>query len=111
MNLLGERRFANSLRLSAVFLLVFFVMNKNVNAAVGEKANAPELRASIPLEANLTALKGKTITVFISSGQSETGVVKEVQDNLLHLEKLSQKEFYDALIRVDQIMGIEVRVR
>jgi hypothetical protein len=39
------------------------------------------------------------------------GVVKEVQNNLLHLEKLSQKEFFDALIRVDQIIAIEVRVR
>jgi hypothetical protein len=34
-----------------------------------------------------------------------------VQNNLLHLEKLSQKEFYDAIIRVDLIVAIEVRVR
>ena len=27
------------------------------------------------------------------------------------MEKLSQKEFYDALIRVDVIVAIEVRVR
>jgi hypothetical protein len=37
--------------------------------------------------------------------------VKEVQNNLLYLEKLNQKEFYDALIRVDQIIAIEVKAR
>jgi hypothetical protein len=37
--------------------------------------------------------------------------VKDVKDNVLHLEKISQKEFYDALIRVDLISAIEARVR
>jgi small nuclear ribonucleoprotein (snRNP)-like protein len=69
------------------------------------------LNAAIPLADNLIALKGKTVAVSLSSGQTMTGVVKEVQNNLLHLEKLSQKEFFDALIRVDQIIAIEVRVR
>jgi small nuclear ribonucleoprotein (snRNP)-like protein len=79
-------------------------------AAEGPKAYTP-LNAAIPLADNLVALKGKTITVSLSSGQAMTGVVKEVQNNLLHLERLSQKEFYDALIRVDLIVAIEVRAR
>jgi hypothetical protein len=29
----------------------------------------------------------------------------------LHLEKISQKEFFDALIRVDSISAVEARVR
>jgi len=40
-----------------------------------------------------------------------TGIVKEVKNNLLHLEKISQKEFYDALITIDHISAVEARVR
>jgi hypothetical protein len=56
-------------------------------------------------------LKGKTVAVSLSLGRTMKGVAKGGQNNLLHLERLSQKEFYDALIRVDQTNAIEVRAR
>ncbi len=40
-----------------------------------------------------------------------TGIVKEVKNGLVHLEKLSQKEFYDGLVSIDKIVAIETRVR
>ena len=87
-----------------------FVTPQTAQAAAGPKEYT-QLDATIPLADNLIAMKGKTVAVSLSSGQIMTGVVKDVQNNLLHLEKLSQKEFYDALIRLDQIVAIEVRVR
>jgi hypothetical protein len=65
----------------------------------------------IPLIENLAALKGKTVTVTLSSGQAVSGVVKDVKNGLLHLEKLSQKDFFDAVVVVDKISAVEVRVR
>lgn len=94
----------------AVLLVNLFVTLPNARAAAGPKEYV-QLNAAIPLADNLNALKGKAVTVFVAPGQTMTGVVKEVQNNLLHLEKLSQKDFFDALIRIDQIVAIEVRVR
>jgi hypothetical protein len=37
--------------------------------------------------------------------------VSDVKGNLLHLAKLSQKEFYDALVAIDHITAIETKVR
>jgi len=79
--------------------------------AAGEGKQFVQLNSGISLADNLTALKGKAATVFLSSGQSMTGIVKDVNANILHLEKISEKEFYDALIRVDMISAIEARVR
>jgi hypothetical protein len=79
--------------------------------AAGEAKQFVQLNAGIPLADNLAALKGKTATVYLASGQSMTGIVKDVKDNVLHLEKISQKEFFDALIRVDSISAVEARVR
>jgi hypothetical protein len=60
---------------------------------------------------NLAGLKGKSVTLTLSSGQTITGIVSGVKGNLLHLAKISQKEFYDALVATDHITAIEAKVR
>jgi len=110
MTILKEKGLATGFILMALLLVNLVVTFETAQAAAGPKEFA-QLNVAIPLADNLIALKEKTVTVCFSSGQTMTGVVKEVQNNLLHLEKLSQKDFYDALIRVDQIVAIEVRVR
>ncbi len=110
MSVLKEKGLATGFVLMALLLASLSVSIRTAHAAEGPKANA-QLNAAVSLADNLIALKGKTVTVSLSSGQAVTGVVKDVQNNLLHLEKLSQKEFYDALVRVDLIAAIEVRAR
>jgi len=76
-----------------------------------QAAREMQLYAGMSLEDNLIAFKGKNVTVTLSSGKQMTGIVKDVKNNLLHLERLSLKDFYDALIRTDHISSIEARVR
>lgn len=96
--------------LMALIPVTLVVALPNAQAAAAPK-ELIQPNAAIPLADNLIAMKGKTVSIALSSGQTVTGVVKEVQSNLVHLEKLSQKEFYDALIRMDQIVSVEVRAR
>lgn len=95
---------------AALLLISMTVFVQSVQAA-GEAKQYVQLNARISLADNLTALKGKTTTIYLSSGQSLTGIVKDVEGSTLHLEKISQKEFYDALIRIDMISAIEARAR
>ncbi|MGR9052931.1 MAG: hypothetical protein ACU84J_09820, partial [Gammaproteobacteria bacterium] len=60
---------------------------------------------------NLRALQGRRVSITLASGTSMTGSVKEVGDHLLHLEKLEGKEFFDALIRLDEISAVDTRFR
>lgn len=60
---------------------------------------------------NLLRFKGKPVSVTTISGQTITGSVKEVKNGMLHLEKLAQKEYFDAIIMVDKITSVEARVR
>ena len=110
MRTVNEKGPAICFALTAVLLLNLMAALQTAQAAAGPKEYV-QLNAAIPLADNLTAMKGRTVAVSLTSGQIVTGVVKEVQNNLVHLEKLSQKEFYDAIIRVDLIVAIEVRVR
>jgi len=102
----------NAKGLVAGFVLMALLLGNLVLAPQAAQAAAGvQFNTAVTLTDNLVALKGKTVTVYLSSGQTITGVVKEVQNNILYLEKLSQKEFYDALIRVDLIAAIEARAR
>lgn len=87
-----------------------FVIQAKCPAADKEEKHI-NFNAAMTLADNLTAFKGKAVTVTLTSGQTVSGYVKEVTVNLLHLEKLSQKEFFDAIIVLDKITSVESRVR
>jgi len=74
-------------------------------------AQPPQFNPVFSVADNLAALKGRTATVHLASGQSITGVVKDLGDHMLHIERISQREFFDALIRIDSIVAVEARVR
>ncbi len=63
------------------------------------------------LEDNLKSLIGKKVYVTLDSGKTLAGVVKKVGNHLIHLEKLDGKDFFDALIRIENISAIEARFR
>ena len=60
---------------------------------------------------NLKSLVGKKVYVTLDSGKTFTGFVKEVGNHLMHLEKLDGNEYFDALIRLENISAIDTRFR
>jgi hypothetical protein len=109
------RRFDVKKTILTAILITYIVAGMFTASTISSAAEAtsaiPQLNLEISLTENLIALKGKVVTVTLSSGQAITGTVKDAKNGLLHLEKLSQKDFYDAVILTDKISAIEVRVR
>jgi hypothetical protein len=66
---------------------------------------------SLTIADNLRTYVGKDVTVNLRSGKTFQGYVKTVGNGLLHLEKLAGKDFYDALIRIEDISAMEVKFR
>ena len=60
---------------------------------------------------NLKTCIGKDVVVHMRSGKSFQGYVKAIGDHLIHLEKLSGRDFYDALIRIEDINALEIKFR
>ena len=67
--------------------------------------------ASTTISDNLKMLEGKVVYVTVSSGKRIGGTIKSVGNNLLLLQKLTDEDFHDALIRIDQIILIDTKVR
>ena len=60
---------------------------------------------------NLKIYTGKEVVIHLRSGKSLQGFVKSVGNHFLHLEKLSGRDFYDALIRIEDVSAMEARFR
>ncbi len=54
---------------------------------------------------------GKRVTVRLDAGEDLEGTVTKVGDQLVHISKLSRKDFYDAVVRIDRINAVIVKVR
>lgn len=81
---------------------------------------APALRAqSAPVRVSeadtvrdvLERTVGKRATVQLDSGHELTGTVQAVGEHVVHLAELSGKEFYDAVIDLDEVAAVIVRAR
>ncbi|MFC1798773.1 hypothetical protein ACFLZL_03100 [Thermodesulfobacteriota bacterium] len=97
---------------AVLFLTVFFTLPEEVMAkpkVVAIKGISYNVNSSIA--DNLKSLIGKKVSVTTASGKTLSGFVKEVGIHLIHLEKLAGKEYFDALIRIENISAIEVMFR
>jgi hypothetical protein len=62
---------------------------------------------------NLKALQaaGKAVELVLNNGKSYGGKLASVGDNAVVVTEISGREFYDALIVIDEIAAVELRVR
>ncbi|TAN37871.1 MAG: hypothetical protein EPN25_14950 [Nitrospirae bacterium] len=70
-----------------------------------------ELNAGYSIKEVLTAQVGKRVSVRTDAGETFEGTVTRVGDHLLHISKLSGKDFYDAVVRIDRINSVVLKVR
>ena len=94
----------------ALFFVVSFVLQTVAQPQL-KAAEAANYNVKASLADNLKSFTGKKVSLTLNSGQTLRGFVKEVGENLVHLEKLDGKEYFDALIRIKTISAIDARFR
>jgi len=95
-----------------LFLSLCLTLPKAVKAQPNEvSVEGMSYNVNSSLADNLKTLTGKRVYVTLDSGKTLSGSVKNVGDHLLHLEKLAGKEYFDALIRIENISAIDAKFR
>ncbi|MFH0726012.1 MAG: hypothetical protein V2B19_06630 [Pseudomonadota bacterium] len=100
-----------------VLLLVLGFISAPLLSARAEAENKPVTIEGIgynvnsSMADNLKTLTGKVVYISLDSGKTFTGIVKAVGDQLVHVEKLEGKEYFDALISIQGIRAIDTRFR
>ena len=96
--------------IAILFLIVFFALPAQADSkskVVAIEGMSYNVNAS--MEDNLKSLIGKKVLVTCVSGTTFTGFVKNVGNHLIHLEKLVGKDYFDALIRIENICAVEAQ--
>jgi len=98
--------------IAILFLVVFWGLPAQAGAkseVVAIEGMSYNVNAS--LEDNLKSLVGKNVLVTCVSGKTISGFVKNVGNHFIHLEKLDGKDYFDALIRIENICSVEAQFR
>lgn len=96
------------LMLSATFLAVPVEVEAKAKVVAVEGVS---YNVDASMADNLKSFIGKKVYVTLDSGKTFAGVVKAVGNHFIHLEKLDGKDFFDALIRIEDIGAIDARFR
>lgn len=92
------------------FLVFAAVVLVGVPSAFAEETKL-EVNDPNAIKVNLEKLAGQSVTLRMSSGEELAGVVAEVGSSAVHLTSLTGKEFYDAVVRLDQVGAVIMRVK
>lgn len=63
------------------------------------------------IRVNLEKCSGERVTISLIGGGELQGVVSKVGTTMLYLTELTGKEFFDAVVRLDHISAVTVKMR
>ncbi|MGH7428675.1 MAG: hypothetical protein ACREJ4_10040 [Candidatus Methylomirabilaceae bacterium] len=97
-------------RIVPAVMLIMGLMGISAPIASAEEVKY-NLKPATTMKALLTDFIGKRVVVRLESSEEMEGTVTMVGDNLVHISKLSRRDFFDAVVSVDRISAVIIRVR
>lgn len=96
-----------ALILVTVTLFCMVIASVNVSAAEPQY----EMKSGAVIKDILLENINKRVIVRLETGENLEGFVTKVGDNLVHLSKITGRDFFDAIVRIDKISAVVFRVR
>lgn len=78
---------------------------------LGAEERKYELRSSATVRDVLAEQSAKRVIVRLEGGESVEGIVARVGDSVVHIARISGRDFYDAVVRIDRISAVIFKVR
>ena len=93
--------------LGAVFIIVGLILAQG--SAIADEGT--EFKPFVSIKENFLVNVGKRISLRTESGDTIDGTIARVGDQNVHISKLTGKDFYDAIVRIDKIESFTFRAR
>jgi hypothetical protein len=92
-------------------LLLFFLTMIALALPSAFAQSKLDLKADDSVQSVLERQVGKPVELRMKSGEKMAGKLDKVTDKLVHLSQLTDADFYDAVVEIDSIAAVVVRVR
>jgi len=96
-------------KLIVAALLFCFCMGISFNSSADEAKFG--IKGSDTIKNVLEGYTGKMVIVRLNSGAELQGIVTKVGNVVVHLSKISTRDYYDAVVKIDTISAVLVKVR
>ena len=96
--------------LSLTVLVLVAVLAVQVPQAAAEEKKL-EVRSGDSMGDLLSGLVGSSVDLTLRSGTALSGKLAAVHQHLVVLASLRGKEFYDAVIRIEDVSAVTIRMR
>lgn len=96
--------------ISAV-VVVTCCMAFSVSGAIAEEPKYELKSAAVTIKDVLLENTGKRVIIRLETGENLEGTVTKVGEFVVHVARLSGKDFYDAVVRIDRISAVIFKVR
>jgi hypothetical protein len=97
-------------RIVPAVMLMLGLMVISVPIASAEEVKY-ELKPAATMKTLLTDSLGKRVVLRLESSEELEGTVIVVGENLVHISKLSKRDFFDAFVSIDRISAVIMRAR
>lgn len=97
-------------KLASVLLAVLLPLLAAIPQAYAQETGFA-LKPSAEMSDILTESVGKRVAIKLATGDEIEGTVITVGKSLVHISRLSGKEFYDSVVSIDRISAIRIKVR
>jgi len=94
-------------------LVALFVLCCMLTAPAAVLSAEPkyEMKSEAVIKDILNENLNKRVTVRLETGESLEGFVTKVGEHLVHLSKITGRDFFDATVRIEKISSVIFRVR
>ena len=90
---------------------IILLLLMSLVAAQAWCAESLSIKPGDTLQKVLEGYKGKRVTIRLQAGEELTGKVKGITKELLHLEELTRREYFDAVVDLGKIDAVIVRAK
>jgi hypothetical protein len=97
-------------RIVPAVMLIMGLMGISAPIASAEQVKY-DLKPATTMKALLTDSIGKRVVLRLESSEEMEGTVTMVGEHLVHLSKLLKRDFFDAVVSIDRISAVIIRVR
>lgn len=92
------------------FMIALVISLAFVQLAVAEEKKM-EINTSFSVKQILSSFTGQRVALKTDAGETIEGTVTAVGDHVVHISKISGKDFYDAVVVIDRINSVVFRAR
>jgi len=95
----------------SAFVVVTCCLAFSGSIAIAEEPKYELKSPAVTIKDVLQENIGKRVIIRMETGENLEGTVTRVGEHVVHIAKLSGKDFYDAVVRIDKISAVIFKVR